>query len=366
MSEADSLRAEPDAAETLGAEVARRVVAACLESDERTDTATGATSPAAHDAPGIERLRAFALSVAASVLPHELVQRVGPAEAAQLSALCCSPACADNEEALANALASAFVTFLLQPPGDATPKLHGETPDDVARNVAAMYWRCLVHVALMPTPALESLARHHKDLQSGHLAVSESSDASSRRRRLVEAILPRFSMACTTREEEALAAKRRVEIEEMKKRVAAEASAARDVSDSVADTDVGKDATDGPATNGGDAGSGAKSKVVARVTCGSVTLRLTLEAKHLAKPLSEGCIAPFLNVFNKKLASATPLTPDDLERVEIDGVRASSIDALGHELLLHGTPKVELFPRSATHTTDSPGNSAPGADGVLL
>jgi len=98
--------------------------------------------------------------------------------------------------------------------------------------------------------------------------------------------------------------------------------------------------------------------VIVHVTCGAITLKLTLTAKVLAKSLREGCIEPFLSVVNKKRASSlTPLTAQGLERVEIDGVAidampciglpANSIDSLGVALLPRRSHRVELFlPRS--------------------
>ena len=58
-------------------------------------------------------------------------------------------------------------------------------------------------------------------------------------------------------------------------------------------------------------------KVIATVTCGAVTLKLTLTAKVLAKSLRDGCITPFLGAFNKKNPGDAPLTADALARVEM-------------------------------------------------
>lgn len=177
-------------------------------------------------------LRERCLTVAAAVLPREL-DRVHPAQQQELAELCAAGATASSSsesESLAVALGESFVQFLLHPPGDATPMISSALPETEVQALAELYWRCLVAVALMPTPALESLAKHHKDLTAGHLAQGPTTDDATapttpRRRLLVEAVLPRFSMVCTSREDAEAAARRRVEIEEMKKQAAAEAAA---------------------------------------------------------------------------------------------------------------------------------------------
>ena len=85
-------------------------------------------------------------------------------------------------------------------------------------------------------------------------------------------------------------------------------------------------------------------KVIAQVKCGEITLKLTLTAKVLAKPLKDGCITPFLGAYNKKHPDQPPLTAEALARVEIDGVVVPSIDALGDGLMTGDVTKVELFP----------------------
>ena len=183
----------------------------------------------------MDALRERALRVAAEALPREL-ERVSASDAADLLELCGAGSEERQHTTLAASLADSFIGCLLSPPGDATPKLTVDTPQAEAHALAEIYWRCLVAVALMPTPALESLARHHADLQAGYLApllnsVASNNDSGStastvsRRRLLVEAVLPRFSMTCTTQEEAEAAERRRNEIEAMKKQAAAEDTA---------------------------------------------------------------------------------------------------------------------------------------------
>ena len=95
----------------------------------------------------------------------------------------------------------------------------------------------------------------------------------------------------------------------------------------------------------------SEHKVIAHVSCGSVTLKLTLNAKILAKSLKDGCITPFLGAYNKKYPDAEPLTADALSRVEVDGIIIASIDAIGGSLLLKDTHKVELFPPGSPEPT---------------
>jgi hypothetical protein len=167
-------------------------------------------------------LKAFALSVAAEVLPRE-IERLSAGELATLQSLCSE----DEQTMLVDALASSFVTFLLVPPGDATSKLSAALPEPEKFGLAELYWRCIVAVALMPEASLENLARHHPDLQKGHLCRGDGESASTvpRRRLLVEAILPRFAMTCTTREDAEAAERRKKEIAEMKAAAAAEEAA---------------------------------------------------------------------------------------------------------------------------------------------
>ena len=90
---------------------------------------------------------------------------------------------------------------------------------------------------------------------------------------------------------------------------------------------------------------------IAHVSCGSVTRKLTLNAKILAKSLKDGCITPFLVAYNKKYPDAEPLTADALSRVEVDGIIIASIDAIGGSLLLKDMHKVELFPPGSPEPT---------------
>ena len=168
-------------------------------------------------------LKAFALSVAAEVLPRE-IERLSAGELATLQSLCSE----DEQTMLVDALASSFVTFLLVPPGDATSKLSAALPEPEKFGLAELYWRCIVAVALMPEASLENLARHHPDLQKGHLCRGGDGETAStvpRRRLLVEAILPRFAMTCTTREDAEAAERRKKEMAEMTAAAAAEEAA---------------------------------------------------------------------------------------------------------------------------------------------
>ena len=92
-----------------------------------------------------DELKAFAMSVAAEVLPREL-ERLSTDELATLQSLCSE----DEQTMLVDALASSFVTFLLVPPGDATSKLSAALPEPEKLALAELYWRCIVAVALMP------------------------------------------------------------------------------------------------------------------------------------------------------------------------------------------------------------------------
>ena len=121
-----------------------------------------------------------------------------------------------REEGLPCAIASQLTDVLLTPPGDATSKIAadegGATMNDVH---IELFFRCAMAVALMPTAALKSLARHHPDLLP-HLAPPSAS-ASERHRRLVQCVLPRFSMTCVTRAEQEANERRRAEMAAIKK-----------------------------------------------------------------------------------------------------------------------------------------------------
>lgn len=76
--------------------------------------------------------------------------------------------------------------------------------------VADLYWRCSLAVVQMPLASLRSLASHHPDL-TPHLAPEGAGREVEERIPLVRAVLPRFSMACTTREEKETAERLRAE-----------------------------------------------------------------------------------------------------------------------------------------------------------
>ena len=93
------------------------------------------------------------------------------------------------------------------------------------------------------------------------------------------------------------------------------------------------------------------SKVVARVSCGSVELKLTLTPKFMAKSLTDAVLKPFLGAYNKRVSS--PLDASELERVEVDGVEAD-VEATCESLLKDKEQcKIVLVaPVSATAATD--------------
>ena len=97
----------------------------------------------------------------------------------------------------------------------------------------------------------------------------------------------------------------------------------------------------------------APRKVIAHVTCGSVTLKLTLGSKVLAKSLKDGCLTPFLGVYNKK-TNAEPLTAEAVSRVEIDGTAVPCIEATGASVLPKESHKIELFFSPSPVPTPSP------------
>ena len=166
--------------------------------------------------------RTFALEIAAETLPREL-ERVGSDGLKTLAEVCAmTDDAAISMTTVGSALADQLVPHLLAPPGeDVTPKLHDGTDPAEARAIAELYWRCAVAVGLMPSVALEALARHHKDLT----AYLGEPDAPTRRSLLVRGLLPRFAMVCTTREEAEAAERRREEIEKMKQAASAERAA---------------------------------------------------------------------------------------------------------------------------------------------
>ena len=72
-----------------------------------------------------------------------------------------------------------------------------------------------VPVLVAAEEPLESLARHHPDLRP-HLAPAGAS-ASERHRRLVQCVLPRFSMTCVTSAEREANERRRAEVAAIKR-----------------------------------------------------------------------------------------------------------------------------------------------------
>jgi hypothetical protein len=176
-----------------------------------------AISPAA----GHSALQEFALDCANVVLNRELAMLPAAALHRLETEWCATTTTAMSSSTdgagarIARALASALVAPLLAPPGAATPKLTEATPSMEAAAHCELYWRCAVAVVCMPTASLAMLARHHADLQP-YLAPADAPEA-ERHMALVRAVLPRFSMVCTTREEAAAAAKRKEEIEAMRR-----------------------------------------------------------------------------------------------------------------------------------------------------
>jgi len=159
----------------------------------------------------------FALSVATELLD---VSCLGPSEAEAVAALCC----AEASDGLAPTLASWLLPSLLEPPGAATSNFIGAKDELAARGVAELYWRCATNVCLMDLDTLRHLACHHSDLK---LPPDDAPDL-ERRRALVLAVLPRFSMACTTREQAEDVARRRAEIAKLRREVAEEDRAAEE------------------------------------------------------------------------------------------------------------------------------------------
>ena len=158
-------------------------------------------------------LRRKALIRAAAVLPRELQSRGA-----------CDSLVTIYGEPLDQKMAQALVDVLLHPRGEVLPKVTEDTPDIEVSMHCDLFWRCAVAVALMPISALRSLARHHSDLIP-HLAP-ETAPQPEQHQRLVESVLPRFAMVCTSPEERAAAAAHRKEAETLKQRREAERQAA--------------------------------------------------------------------------------------------------------------------------------------------
>ena len=181
-----------------------------LKQGPQAKSSIGATSD-----PLDPRLREIALSRAEQMLPAEL-QRTPQASRARLTDLWTGNTIgAGKDGQLWRSIADALLEPLLRPLGNATSKLTDATPDADAAMHADLYWRCAIAVSLMPTAALEGIARHHADL-TAHL-LPEASPANERQRALVRAVLPRFTMVCTTADEARAAEKRRAEIEAIKR-----------------------------------------------------------------------------------------------------------------------------------------------------
>ena len=150
--------------------------------------------------------REVVLRSAATVLPTELSRARKEAVAESIG---CT---ADGLEAF---LIESYIEPLLQPFGDAMPKLTDASSEQDASMLSDLYWRCAVAVTMMPLGALKGLARHHEDL-TPFLAAADAPEP-EQRLALVRAILPRFSMVCTTRAEAEAAERRKLEIQERRR-----------------------------------------------------------------------------------------------------------------------------------------------------
>ena len=159
----------------------------------------------------MESQEAAALAVATERLPFELARL--DAKALELLARVCS-APSDEPEALVSPFAKFHLGPFLRPLGDCKPKVTAESSDDETRSLAELYWRCSVALYQMPLAALQALASHHSDLAT-HLEPKDA-EPDVQRIPLVLALLPRFSMVCTTREEAEAAVRRRAEIDKLK------------------------------------------------------------------------------------------------------------------------------------------------------
>ena len=62
------------------------------------------------------------------------------------------------------------------------------------------------------------------------------------------------------------------------------------------------------------------------VRCGDIELKLTLNEKWLAKPISAALIKPFLGAYAKKVGES-PLEPEDVARVHANGLLVSDLSA---------------------------------------
>ena len=162
------------------------------------------------------RWRNIAMEVAHERLPEEL-KRLPALDVLSLRELCGVRDCNTN---LVSALGQEFLPCLFTPPGDAVSKLEQHLPEEDARMMMELFWRCVPAVALMPAAALESLAHHHHDLHL-YLSVIEP-DEKAQRRRLVSAVLPRFSMVCQTQDEIEAGERLRREAAERRRKNAAE------------------------------------------------------------------------------------------------------------------------------------------------
>ena len=71
----------------------------------------------------------------------------------------------------------------------------------------------------------------------------------------------------------------------------------------------------------------------ARVTCGDVTLKLTLSEKLLARPFADAVLSPFLKAYGKKTGVAVAV--DDVNAVLVDGNRVDdAVLSVAHDVVL--------------------------------
>lgn len=83
-----------------------------------------------------------------------------------------------------------------------------------------------------------------------------------------------------------------------------------------------------------------------RVTCGDVSLKLTLTAKQLAKPFDQAVLAPFLKAYSKKVG--TTCTVDQVTCVKVDDVMLGDTTIAASVVLLTGeTVDTEITLRAA-------------------
>jgi tetratricopeptide (TPR) repeat protein len=85
-------------------------------------------------------------------------------------------------------------------------------------------------------------------------------------------------------------------------------------------------------------------KVVARVSCDGVELKLTLTPKFLEKTLAAALIGPFLGAFNKKRPDKPPVTVEELRRVEVNGKSVAPDEIASKAFGDADSPQVVLHP----------------------